>query len=470
MYARFLLLAFLVATVAQRDADAASCGGTCALELGTNPKAVQRYVTEASASLSKCLKSGTPGCPTPCPLPDPAASGLSEACGALLQCELGELAGAAATDAWDASGRCAARSGAKCDVHRFKQASKLAGRALSAVRKGQSGKIERLSRRCDAMVGQRSRCADAGAACTAAIGVAQGLVESMYAACDAVPLTEDEMNTAVQGAIRDLAKRGMQITPDSWSDPTELFALIAQTFTETHCLGRARPMAAGRHATRALEDGQTVYCGPGSCTKGAAGCRLPDPGACLNGVCAVHDGCYGQIEVSECVRRDCTWSSQTLGCDANFFVEAAVCWGLGQCGFTCKAVIAAATAITTLNFQAEHDGIPCPRRIGECPSCPGRCQEDCTCSLTTTTTTLPPGCEFQCGDGSCIAASVVCNGISNCPGGEDEDPATCSDQHNCCVATRGCPGETGSSCAATCCCCPYQQTCCPDRSGCCAAP
>src|SRR5206468_4419035 len=125
MYARFLLLAFLVATVAQRDADAASCGGTCALELGTNPKAVQRYVTQASASLSKCLKSGAPGCPTPCPLPDPAASGLSESCGALLQCELGDLA-AAATDAWDASGRCVAHSGVKCDVHRFKLASKLA--------------------------------------------------------------------------------------------------------------------------------------------------------------------------------------------------------------------------------------------------------------------------------------------------------------------------------------------------------
>jgi hypothetical protein len=287
------------------------------------------------------------------------------------------------------------------------------------------------------------------------------------------------MNAAVDKAIAKLAKKGLKMGPESWHDATGLFALIAQTFTETACLGRAPAIRPAGH-TSALEDGQTVYCGPNSCTKGAAGCVLPDPGTCLNAVCASHDDCYGVVAASECIRRDCTWSSQTATCDATFFVEAGLCWTLGQCGFTCKAVIAAATALTTMNVELERSGTPCPRRIGECPACPSQCQSDCTCpatpaptttTTTTTTTTLPPGCEFSCSDGDCIPASAVCNGISDCPGGGDEDPDVCFDQQNCCVATRGCPSETGSSCAATCCCCPFQQACCPNwGDGCCPAP
>ena len=464
---RLVLLALLVATGGHRAAAGASCAGSCATEFAADPKAVEAYVKQTSAALSRCLKSGSPRCPTACGLPDPAAFGIGQACAALVQCEVRDVAATAAGDAWDASGACVTSRPGKCDLQRLKHASTLTIRGVTAVRKGQSGKLARLSTRC-----QRHGCPGADAACGAAMGLAQALMESLYAACDAVPLTEDEMNAAAQKAIRDLASRGMRITPDAWSDETKLLALVAQTFTETGCLGRVRPMAATDHPVGALDDGQTVYCGPGSCTKGAAGCRLPDPGACLNTVCAIHDGCYGQIQTSACVRRDCTWSSQTVSCDADFFAEAGVCWGLGQCGFTCKAVIAAATAITAMNFQFEHDGSPCPRRVGECPTCPGRCQDDCTCALveTTTTTTLPSTCEFHCADGSCIAAAVVCNGVSDCPGGDDEDPATCFDQHNCCVATRGCPGETGSSCASTCCCCPYQEACCPDWSGCCASP
>jgi hypothetical protein len=90
---------------------------------------------------------------------------------------------------------------------------------------------------------------------------------------------------------------------------------------------------------------------------------------------------------------------------------------------------------------------------------------------TTTSSTLPSPCEFQCGDGACIPASIVCNGTPDCTGGDDEDPNVCADQGNCCIATLGCPGETGSSCATTCCCCPFAQACCPNPAdGCCASP
>jgi hypothetical protein len=399
----------------------------------------------------------------------------------MLECRLNDLVEASASDGgWDATGRCPESPGTPCDLHRLKQAGKLAAKVLSAARKGKLAKVAKLSSRCVSGVDKREGCAESGAAtaaCSAGDSVAYGLMEALYAGCDGVPFTEQEMAAAVQAAIAELGRKGMGVSPDSWTNAADLFALIGQTFVAADCRGRAQADTRAvrpRATVGALEDGQTVYCGPNSCTKGDAGCVLPDPGACLNTVCAVHDTCYGQVEQSECIRRDCTWSSQTLQCDADFFASAGLCWGLGQCGFTCKTVIAFATALTAINVQAEAGGAPCPREVGECPGCPGACQSDCSCpgagTTSTTTTTLPPGCEFACGDGNCIAAVTVCNGAADCPNGADEDPATCGDTQNCCVATQGCPSETGTSCALTCCCCPLFQACCPDwTQGCCAA-
>lgn len=68
--------------------------------------------------------------------------------------------------------------------------------------------------------------------------------------------------------------------------------------------------------------------------------------------------------------------------------------------------------------------------------------------------------QFECDDGSCIAASVACNSTNDCADGEDEASELCGQQDNCCVATAGCPGETGHSCGNRCCCCPAAQACC----------
>ncbi len=476
-----LLFSVCCVSLGASPAAAAPCPGSCAAELAANPKSVEQYVKKASAALSKCLKGGSPECPTACLLPEYGRFGLSDACGAVLECRLNDLVEASASDAgWDASDHCPDDAGTPCDLHRLKLAGKLAVKVLSAARKGKLAKLAKLSSRCESGVDKREGCGEsdaATAACSAGDAVAYGLMESLYAACDGVAFTEQEMSAAVQGAIAELARKGMDVTPDSWTNAADLFALIGQTFVAADCAGRAQAGTAALHGgttVGALEDGDTVYCGPNSCTKGDAGCVLPDPGACLNTVCSIHDTCYGQVEQSECIRRDCTWSSQTLQCDADFFASAGVCWTLGQCGFTCKAVIAFATALTAINVQAEAGGSPCPREVGECPACPGACQSDCTCpasgTTSTTTTTLPPGCEFACGDGNCITAVTVCNGVADCANGADEDPATCGDTQNCCVATQGCPSETGTSCALTCCCCPLFQACCPDwTQGCCAA-
>lgn len=35
----------------------------------------------------------------------------------------------------------------------------------------------------------------------------------------------------------------------------------------------------------------------------------------------------------------------------------------------------------------------------------------------------------------------------------------CGSQDTCCIATNGCPGETATTCAESCCCCPYGEMC-----------
>ena len=64
-----------------------------------------------------------------------------------------------------------------------------------------------------------------------------------------------------------------------------------------------------------------------------------------------------------------------------------------------------------------------------------------------------------CANGKKICANKACNGRDDCGDGSDEQG--CGNQDSCCVQTRGCPGETATSCAETCCCCPYGQVCDP---------
>lgn len=77
-------------------------------------------------------------------------------------------------------------------------------------------------------------------------------------------------------------------------------------------------------------------------------------------------------------------------------------------------------------------------------------------------TTTIPGCTsgiFTCGNGSLVCASKVCNSTNDCGDNSDENASICGQAQSCCQATNGCPGETGSSCASSCCCCPYGQVC-----------
>lgn len=66
---------------------------------------------------------------------------------------------------------------------------------------------------------------------------------------------------------------------------------------------------------------------------------------------------------------------------------------------------------------------------------------------------------FACDNGEVICADVVCNTQYDCGDGSDESSELCGDPTHCCVATQGCPSETGSTCGETCCCCPYGQIC-----------
>ncbi|HVK83004.1 MAG TPA: low-density lipoprotein receptor class A repeat-containing protein [Kofleriaceae bacterium] len=149
-------------------------------------------------------------------------------------------------------------------------------------------------------------------------------------------------------------------------------------------------------------------------------------------------------------------TSGTLSFD--FTVPASVCNDLSG---ICHSIICNEFAVTAIGQVSASNIRQIAMACGDCdePSCQSLLMS-CMCS----------GGDFMCSDGSCVPASSVCNTTANCPDGADEDPAICGDQQNCCMATNGCPEETGDSCGSTCCCCPGGQACCADQSGCCTAP
>lgn len=193
--------------------------------------------------------------------------------------------------------------------------------------------------------------------------------------------------------------------------------------------------------------------------------------------------CPGQFDSR--VEYECRDGTQGVGCYAltNEYCEPA-----GTCP---EGSAAAGTAIEYCarlpefvgHFNSQQNFGRLAWRVSECEvwyqvgtsrtSC-GACADACNVGLTgypDPCEAFDPGCgdQFDCGDGECIAPSQVCNRASDCSNGRDESSSMCNSQGSCCRATRGCPGETGSSCSGSCCCCPGGQRCCTDWSGCCPA-
>lgn len=151
----------------------------------------------------------------------------------------------------------------------------------------------------------------------------------------------------------------------------------------------------------------------------------------------------------------------------------------GKDGSFC--VVGAVTLTSTLVIGSSSVQAPMPAQAGDC-SAPQNCADLGDVEVPDSACDDPQGggggagggmpcAGFTCPSGDCVDPSKVCNQAFDCPGGEDEDPNICGNQDSCCVATAGCPGETGSDCADSCCCCPGGQACCADPTqGCCASP
>lgn len=151
-------------------------------------------------------------------------------------------------------------------------------------------------------------------------------------------------------------------------------------------------------------------------------------------------------------------TSGTLG--FQFQLPASICNNLGAICHQIKCYEYAVTAAGTVS-RANIQDVALACNNCDVPSCQ---------DLLNSCRPMPCS-EFLCADNrTCIPVDRVCNNRTDCPGGDDEDASRCSTPSACCTATRGCPGETGSSCTETCCCCPEGEKCCADLSGCCEDP
>jgi alpha-tubulin suppressor-like RCC1 family protein len=374
-----------------------ACSGSCAVELASNPMVIGRFAKKWRAAVGKCAKKGLPSCPAACPMPDPAAFGVSASCASLVACSVDNVAGATFDQStWDRAAGCSIQPASKCEQNQFGAASKFLTQMLAALAKESVGmpvlgKLPALRAKCAAAVDKPTVCPAGGqgvARCAEATAAAYQIAGDLFAACDAVPLTGPEVEQAVTRARQSLATQGIVIGPSTWSRTDDFFALMLETLVQTGCLERAAMRPAGMQLATTSTD--TVrYCGPGSCDASAWDCWLPHvEGTCLNAVCQRHDQCYDDLRRFQCVELSCDWSSQTAECDDTFSAESQLCDDAGTCDTTCHVIIGIAHGLEAANDELEASGDTCPRGDGgDCGSCPGSCQHDCTCAPTTTTAT-----------------------------------------------------------------------------------
>lgn len=168
--------------------------------------------------------------------------------------------------------------------------------------------------------------------------------------------------------------------------------------------------------------------------------------------CIAHDGCYdyenafwgceGAGSWAAAIRRHwIDWlkpgvprsiKSCDSKCIADYGIDQCMEWALGLGPYTSQRVFAYSD-----EASKQEDLALCPL------------EEPCA-----------PGVgKFPCANGNVICADLVCNSKDDCGDNSDESSAVCGNQNSCCVATNGCPGETATSCAETCCCCPYGYVC-----------
>ncbi len=181
--------------------------------------------------------------------------------------------------------------------------------------------------------------------------------------------------------------------------------------------------------------------------------------ACVRGVLATPQGACAGGRVTA-TGPDGLSSRDNTGADGSFCVTGAQ------------------TFQSTLSTAGGNRNVQMPANAGDC-SAPETCTDlgsvvvgdgQCDGETTGEPPMTPEDCGFDCGDGTCIAADRACNRAQDCANGSDEADAVCGNPDSCCTATRGCPGETGASCANSCCCCPSGQACCPNPAdGCCAS-
>ncbi|PIO53597.1 Low-density lipoprotein receptor domain class A, partial [Teladorsagia circumcincta] len=123
----------------------------------------------------------------------------------------------------------------------------------------------------------------------------------------------------------------------------------------------------------------------------------------------------------ECDCRSCSGSGKALCADGTCLERSRVCDGIVDCSDGADEEDCPGTCILDKNVKIPQVTCADGRRYPEAEACAGVI-EQCAYNCTKCDKRLA----FTCNDKKCVPQMLVCDGIEDCSGGEDESDCSCT--------------------------------------------
>lgn len=169
-----------------------------------------------------------------------------------------------------------------------------------------------------------------------------------------------------------------------------------------------------------------------SCTRGALFCESTRRCVPAGQLCDGIPQCPDRLDEKNCDCRSCSGSEKALCSDGQCLQRSKICDGIADCSDGMDEEDCPGSCLLDESEKIPYVTCADGRRYPEAEACSGiieQCASNCT--------KCDDRLAFTCDDRKCIPQMLVCDGIDDCSGGEDERDCKCegSDQFECRSAT-----------------------------------